>query len=853
MTFRFRAALLLAFSLGFAVPGNAQQQQPVQQPQTQQTQQSQPAAEPAVAPASDQATQQLDQATQDLQRLTDAVNKAREDDSKLAELKVEIDAVGKRIIGVSVSTRPRLDEIKARLTELGDPPAEGAPPEADVVTEERKRLAAERGAINALTGSAENLSIQATKLSNSVTAIRRDLFTNALLKHSEISWDMFRDASAALVTEGQAFRRTVGSWLTFAWSYKRFALLASIFLSLCAALVLVTATRRILDPLTRRRAELEEPGYITRLTAAFWTTMVPTLVATVFAASTYFFLNTFNVLRPDIAPLVSVALGLGVALTFVLRLARAVLAPRNPAWRLVRVSDRGASLLFQAILVMTLVNGLDYFFGKISEVLSSPILLTVAKSFIATVIIGLVLMSMALIRPMVPGPDKSESLGEPWPRAMSVGFVVIGAGLILTALSGYVGLGRFIANQIVTTGAIFVTMYIGILSGKAIAKQNALAGTIVGRHLEQRFKLEQVALDQAGLFLGLTVYALVILFFVPLILLQWGFKVADIESWAFRFFTDIRIGSITISIVGIVAGILFFVAGYFATRAFQRWLDGSVLARSRVDAGVRNSIKTGVGYLGVGLAGLIGISAAGLDLSNLALVAGALSLGIGFGLQNIVSNFVSGLILLVERPFKVGDWVVTGTTEGFVKRISVRATEIETFQRQTIMVPNSMFINAPVGNWTHRNKLGRTDIPVVVGYEAAPRRIMDVLLEIADAHPLVLKNPEPIAVFVAFADATMTFELRIYLADIVNGTGVRNELRLAIFERFQAEGLGKPFNIQGEAGATTAETQAEDDENQDVPAPEALAPAAEEAKARSANRRRPRRIVGTGTSDASDT
>ncbi|MDQ0320713.1 small-conductance mechanosensitive channel [Pararhizobium capsulatum DSM 1112] len=839
MTLRIRASLIAAFSFVFLATGHAQQQAIPQQP----AQKSQPAADQAAPAASTQATEQLDQAAKELARLAEAIQKASGDDNRLAELKVEVDALGKRIIAISVATRPRLDEIKARLAELGDPPAEGSPAEADVVTEERKRLTAERGAINALTGTAENLSIRATKLSNSVTSMRRDLFTNAVLKHSEISWDLFRDASASLVTEGQALRRNVGSWLSFAWSYKRFALLASIFLSLCAALVLVSGTRRVLNPLTRQRFALEPPGYITRLTAAFWSTMVPTLVAAVFAASSYFFLNTFNVLRPDIAPLVSTVLALGVALTFVLRLARAVLAPRKPAWRLVNVSDRGASLLFQAIVVMAVVNGLDYLFGTISEVLSSPVLLTVAKSFIATIVIGIVLMLMALIHPMVPGQDEPESLGRPWPRAISLAFVLTGAVLILAALSGYVGLGRFISNQIVMTGAIFVTMYIGILSGKAIAKQNALGQTVVGQYLESRYKLEQVALDQAGLALGLAIYGLVALFFVPLILFQWGFKLADVESWAYRFFTDIRIGSITISIIGIAAGLCLFAAGYFATRAFQRWLDGSVMARSRVDAGVRNSIKTGVGYLGVGLAGLVGISAAGLDLSNLALVAGALSLGVGFGLQNIVSNFVSGLILLVERPFKVGDWVVTGTTEGFVKRISVRATEIETFQRQTIMVPNSLFINASVGNWTHRNKLGRTDIPVVVSYEAAPRRIMDLLLEIAEAHPLVLKNPQPLAVFSAFGDATMTFELRVYLADIVNGTGVRNDLRLAIFERFQQEGLGKPFNLP-EVAPDELPAIAEDDVTDEAEPEDTVQRPAEQAAARGVTTRRPRRIVG---------
>jgi potassium-dependent mechanosensitive channel len=394
-------------------------------------------------------------------------------------------------------------------------------------------------------------------------------------------------------------------------------------------------------------------------------------------------------------------------------------------------------------------------------------------------------------------------------------------------------------------------MYIGILTGKAVAKQNALADTVVGRYLEKRFRMEQVALDQTGLAAGLGIYVLVVLFFIPLILLQWGFQTADIEAWAYRIFTDINIGSIKISIVGILAGILLFAAGYVVTRWLQRWLDGNVMARSRVDTGVRNSVKTGIGYLGIGLAGLIGISAAGFDLSNLALVAGALSLGVGFGLQNIVSNFVSGLILLVERPFKVGDWVVTGTTEGFVKRISVRATEIETFQRQTIMVPNSLFINASVGNWTHKNKLGRSDIPVTVSYDSTPRLVMDTLLQIAAAHQLVLKNPEPQAVFTAFGEATMTFELRVFLADIVNGNGVRNDLRLAIYERFKDEGLGAPFSKEELEPETLPPGPEADAETLKAEAagPPAATPQPMEAFKRSGTQRRPRRVTADGAAE----
>jgi potassium efflux system protein len=236
-----------------------------------------------------------------------------------------------------------------------------------------------------------------------------------------------------------------------------------------------------------------------------------------------------------------------------------------------------------------------------------------------------------------------------------------------------------------------------------------------------------------------------------------------------------------------------FAIGYFISRWFQKWLAENIMRRSRIDTGLRNSVRTGIGYLGIIIAAVIGLSVAGLNLSNVALVAGALSVGIGFGLQNIVNNFVSGLILLVERPFKVGDWVVTGSTQGFVRHISVRATEIETFQRQSVIVPNSEFINTPVSNWTHRNSFGRCDVAVGVSYDSDPRRVMALLEEIGKTNDMVLKDPPPVAVFVGFGASSLDFELRVFLRDILYTIIVATDLRTKIFERFREEGIEIPF------------------------------------------------------------
>jgi small-conductance mechanosensitive channel len=437
---------------------------------------------------------------------------------------------------------------------------------------------------------------------------------------------------------------------------------------------------------------------------------------------------------------------------------------------------------------MALVLGFNFFLSVVNEKMGSPLSLTIARSFFATIIVGIILILMGLLRPF----RAKDGSRRPWPVWLR--FLAIGLGIftIVAALLGYIGLALFVSLQVVVTGTILVTAYIGFLSARAIGEEGGFADTSVGRWLSANSSYEDTALDQLGLVVSIAINLMIVLVFLPLTLLMWGFQPGDIEAWAYKLATGVQIGSVTISFLGILTGIVVFIIGYFLTRWFQGWLDGSVMARGKVDAGVRNSIRLGVGYAGVALAGLVGISAAGIDLSNLALVAGALSLGIGFGLQNVVSNFVSGLILLAERPFKVGDWIIAGDTSGTVKRISVRATEIETFQRQSVILPNSNLINNAVGNWTHRNKLGRVDIKVGVAYGSDIKRVHAILSNIARAHPMVLKNPEPFVLFANFGAAALEFEVRVFVADIMNGSIVQNDIRFAIFDIFEDEHIEIP-------------------------------------------------------------
>ena len=282
-----------------------------------------------------------------------------------------------------------------------------------------------------------------------------------------------------------------------------------------------------------------------------------------------------------------------------------------------------------------------------------------------------------------------------------------------------------------------------------------------------------------------------------LVFLSWVGGVSD-EAYrqiSFLYSEGFNIGSIRIIPSNIFTALILIIIFITLLIRVRHGIEYQWFSKSRLRKGPREVVSMLVWYLGITIITLMGLSVAGFDISNLAIIAGALSVGIGFGLQNIVSNFVSGLILLFERPVKPGDWVEVGSTVGFIEKVKIRATRIKTFDNAEILVPNSELLSHHVTNWTLSNSVGRIIIKVGVAYGSDTQEVKEILLGIAKDNAQVLnsKKYKSKVIFMEFGDSSLNFELRVMIRDIKKFVDVQSEINFKIDMAFRKAGISIPF------------------------------------------------------------
>ncbi|MGI9210948.1 MAG: DUF3772 domain-containing protein [Methylococcaceae bacterium] len=702
-----------------------------------------------------------------LDELDKRLDQPNPDDSRLDVWQKSLDDLRLTIRIAADKAEPETNLIRDDLQALGKPPGPNEPPESTSVAVRRQSLNQQLAQVEGGIKEAELVINRADRLATEISDLRRSRFTHRLLTPGP--WPL---ASSVWVQAGNQWGTVVdtlqkhGQQLSLRDEYPHAVSRLIWILVLAAGLGL--ALRQVLrhtwvQPVDAHPFRLSRYLSVIRLSA--FHALLPT--APLFSLVVVLMMDPFWE-GPLVEQLIPATLFLVAAVTvaIVARIAQTGSHPPIPAW------------LLTALVISF---GIDCMTTKtLSLVEDASDLLLLERLGFAWVVPGLLFGLLRCLWVAQP----NTVLG----RVLGVSLLLIP----LAGLAGYVALAQLMTIQwLMTAGLIQITRELLILAEESMEWFFA-ADSATGIRLRQTLALSEEGCELVQ-FWSHELIRLVTLTLAGIgFLLLWGVGTSHLATWLYQAFFGFRIGSLSFSLANLLWASVLLIGLLTGTRLLQRTLDTRIFPKTRWDTGIRHSIRSALGYLGFTLAVVSALGSLGLDLSNLAIIAGALSVGIGFGMQNIVNNFVSGLILLVERPIKVGDWVVVGDYQGYVRKISVRATEITTFDRASVFIPNSSLISGNVMNRTHADKVGRILLPLGVPYGVDAKRLRSLLLEIAESHPEIRRNPAPSVVLRGFGENSLNFELFAFVNDVDNVMLVTSDLCFEIDALLRTEGIEFP-------------------------------------------------------------
>ena len=723
-------------------------------------------------------------------------------------LPVEIDALREQAADVRTAAaaagalaRNDLADTRKLLAPLEAKPATDAVPESDAVKAERERLSEQAAMIESRVKQCEVIIARADQIVERLTKLRGEVMLRTLMRRdaSPLSREVWTKLGSQFNTSIQAISAALTAWGRDDLSGLRVdrADIASLAAWAVLTVVLWAGARF----LRRRfgRGEASEPGRRDRTLAAaidgIGLVLVPILAVWLIGK-----LLLATSPPPPIDVLLTELIIRVITFLLVVGLTATALSPHRPAWRILPFTNASADVQSFALRRLMAVGlTVDFIYVALTRSgVETDALRAVGALVLATVISLLTLPALGnrawhAVQPE--GSTRPAMIGGTWWSVARLTLSIAVLSSIVFALLGYATLAAQLHNAIYTTCLLIaVAMLVHRLLGDLL-EEAAAPDTATGKWVRQRFGLAPDANLRGHHLVMLLVDLGLVLLLALAIPAAWGIDTDAILTAAGQVIHGVQVGGITISLGNVALAILAFIVCIVLARLVRRIVRDRVLPTVDAPLALRQSIDAGLNYLGVVIALLIGVGTLGIDFTNLAIVLGALSVGIGLGLQNIANNVISGVFLLVERPIKAGDWVSVSGHEGFVRRINIRATEIETFQRTHVLVPNSIFLQNPVVNRTYADTSSRIEIKLTVGLATDPTALETLLREVALAHARVLRVPAPIVRFIAVTTTGLDFELFVFVARLEDRLVVANDLNKAILAKLIEQKIIDPAPI----------------------------------------------------------
>ena len=717
------------------------------------------AAEPpsSVIDAQAASLQQLEQASSALEAVHKALDDA--DSSETLQALSEKALQSKRDADSSViALEPLLKQLDARIAQLG--PVVDGTEESPELKQQRKDLSQQHSDLDSAIKRGKLLSVEAKQAGDNIEKIRTQQFNAQIARKvaSPLSPSLWKQFAADLPVDLQRAHALVRQGeASFSAAIEKHGWKVPL-LSALAALVLMFPLRIWLRRLGRQFAASEHApnGRLRRSGLAVWMlivgTALPGLASLVFIEA----LRSIDAIAPRLQLVADAWIKASFVAAFFLSISASLLMPKRPSWRLLNIDDDAAPQLTRLAWgaagltwFSIMLNAVDIA-ARTSEVSSVALDGLIALVYAALIISVLRVISKQRQRQQLIDQEKAAQHGDehrPASTSNWLMFAWLGGHLtvliaLIAALTGYLNFSVFVATQMVWITVVVLAASLLMKFADDLFGWLCSAESRTGKAIALSTGMKPARIEQIGVLLS--AFARVCLLLLGLLALTAPFG----NSSSLLTLTDslskgLPIGDAVLRPMTIVRGLVVLVVGLTIFRTLQHWLVETYLPKTELDIGARNSISTVARYVGITLSALWTLAALGIGFEKVALLASALSVGIGFGLQAITQNFVSGLILLAERPVKLGDRVRIGDQVGDIRRISVRATEIQTDDKSTVIVPNSEFITKSVQNLTMDGAMGRISIAFAVPLNTDIVKLREVLLALYAEHEAVLATPAP--------------------------------------------------------------------------------------------------------------
>ncbi|WP_167456005.1 DUF3772 domain-containing protein [Buttiauxella izardii] len=736
-----------------------------------------------------------------LQKRLDALKQrvsAAKMDKQFTSLNDDAQKLASEADKLAVALAPQLTQIQAQLDVLGPAPAPGTLAETPQVVSQRKQLNNSKTLLTTQIEQTKAISVGAQNLSSQISGLRRDaLKTQIALNTGSILGEKFWSPVVSYSDKDAERFGDFGTQVSNAWDQawsEEWRLGTGIYLLLALGIGLLG--RRGLDsPMNWILPRWLPQGRFRRSFLACFTTLSTTLTLGIsMQLLCYIFtrlpdtsalINEFAEQLVELTYFSAVIAGLGIAL----------LSNNHPSWRLPGIADPIAKTLATfPILLATFI----FIFGIIEQ-LNALVGASIAATLFGNGLSALLVALNCLIAPIRVNRirRKMRADGEQTEARSTVAGLIhlvisLTAFVILLALLiGYIPLARFVTFELLWIGLVVSSLYLLIHFVVDLCEAVFSPSTQSGKILKSTLSVNDRHLSLAAtLFSALGKTTLLIMAAVALLNGTFGTttpmelltKIADM--WGGK-----GLEGMNIIPAHALNAVLCLVVGWYVLRSTRRWLDNDFLPKTNMDRGLRASLVTLFTNVGYVLIIMLTLSMLGIEWNKLAWIVSALSVGIGFGLQEIVKNFISGLILLTERPVKVGDLVSISGVEGDIRRINVRATEIQLGDKSTVIVPNSQLISQNVRNATMGNAQGVATIALTFPLDIDPEQVRNLLLEAYNLHESILENPKPSVSFKELGPTGIVLSVTGYVNSPRMVSSTRSDLLYEILKMLRAAGV----------------------------------------------------------------